>query len=111
MGWWTPVWRIQQCGFSIQCSPQCLVGAQAFVYSKGVAKTEWDEMAAKANIEKRVLIWVCHHKQFEQEKPDNPSVPSRTVEQVLLGTASGHRSPPRCPWLGEGSRGGQGEEA
>lgn len=78
---------------------------------------EWDEMltttknAAKANKEKSVLSWVCHHKHFEEEKPGNPSVFSRIVEQVLLGTASGHRSPPRCLRLGEGSRGGQGEEA
>lgn len=91
-------------------SPQSLAGAQALVYSKGVSKTEWDEVltttknAAKDNTEKSVLGWECHHKHFEQEKPGNPSVPSRTVEQVLLGTASGHRSPPRYPWLGEGSR-------
>lgn len=87
------------------------------MYSKGVSKTEWNEMltttknAAKANTEKSVLSWVCHHKDFEQEKPDNPSVPSRTVVQVLLGTTSGHRSPPACLLLGEDSRGEQGDEA
>lgn len=109
------MWKIQQCGLSIQCQP--LAGAQALVYSKGVSKMKWDEMltttknTAKANTERSFLSWVCHHKHFEQEKSGNPSVPSRTVEQVLLGTVSGHRSPPRYPQLGEGSREGKGEEA
>lgn len=68
-------------------SPQSLAGAQALVYSKGVSKTEWDEMltttknAAKDNTEKSVLGWECHHKHFEQEKPGNPSVASRTRAQ------------------------------
>lgn len=55
-------------------SPQSLAGAQALVHSKGVSKTEWDEMltttknSAEANTEKSVLGWECHHKHFEQEK-------------------------------------------
>lgn len=75
-------------------SPQSLVGAQAFVCSKGVCKTEWDEMltttknTAKANTKKSVLSWVCHHKHSEQEKPGNPSVPSRTAEPQHQGTGA-----------------------
>lgn len=44
-------------------SLQPLVRAQALVYSKGISKTEWDEMltttknTAKANMEKSVLRW------------------------------------------------------
>lgn len=57
-------------------SPQSLTGAQALVYSKGVSKTEWDEVltttknAAKDNTEKSVLGWECHHKQPQCTQQD-----------------------------------------
>lgn len=89
-------------------SLQPLAGAQALVYSKGISKTEWDEMltatknTVKASMEKSVLRWAVLPQTYRARETKQPQCTQQDCGAGPPGDSIRAQEPTHMPMAGRG---------